>query len=274
MGNARKRRASLIVHDLDVSGLDFAFSVDRNLALEPNTAEISIFNLSPANRKRIGEQNGVGVQLTAGYEGSEGLIFQGVLRRVESFRAGLVDFETRIAGGDGEDAIQTSRSSSTFPPGSTLIQALQVLIADLGVGVGNLPVAIAQYGLTKFTKAFPRGMVVTGSTADELSELLRSVGLSFSIQNGEIQIAESGVPSALSVVNLTAKTGLVGSPSINDGLLAATAFLNPEIVPGGLVNVVSADVVGAFTVTRATYHGMTRSSDWYVDLEGDAVISL
>lgn len=269
-----KRAAYMNVHGRVLEGLDFEFRVDRSLKPEANTADFSIYNLSPENRKYLQSQKGgVIVEFRAGYESDKAqlpLIFLGQLREVTTVRD-EADWTTQISSGDG-DKERKHPVAFSLGPGASFDAAVKKSLEAMGARASNITKSVATGHFGDASKQLVEGFVSFGSGGPELDRLLDSGGLEGSFQNGEMQILPKGAALNKSAVTLQESTGLVGSPELGDqNSLKARSLLNAEISPGRLVHVIATNVDGFFRVERAVYSGQTAGGDWYVDLEGKPV---
>lgn len=267
------RKASLNVHGKVLEGLDFEFRVDRSLKPESNTADFSIYNLAPENRKFLQSQKGgVIVEFRAGYasDSTLPLIYLGQLREVTTVRDGA-DWTTQLSTGDG-DKERKHPVAFSLGPGTSFDNAVKKTLSEIGMHASNVTRDIAGGHFGDASKELVEGFAAFGYGGPELDRLLDSGGLEGSIQNGEMQILPKGAALNKSTVTLNESTGLVGSPEFGDaGTIKARSLLNAEIFPGRLVHVVSASADGFFRVERAAYSGQTAGGDWYVDFDGKPV---
>jgi len=174
----------LTVEDLDLSGFDAAFSVTRTLEPTPNTAEVRVYNLGQALRRELATKakDGLYVTLAAGFGNRLCQIYRGDLRDAFSVREDT-GWVTTISSGDGEKARRTSRIRRAFPPGTKVDVVLRALTESLGVGMGNTSGALLNpKKLTHGSSEFVSGTVAHGSSAAQLTALLNSVGMEWSIQ--------------------------------------------------------------------------------------------
>lgn len=267
-----KRTATLTVGTLQFTGLDIRFAVSKSLDREPNTAEIGIFNLSQSSRQSVEETEDQQVELLAGYEIEDGasVIFSGDLRKASSTRDGP-DIITQIEAGDGERSYRRSRINRSFGADTSLRSVVEGVGESMGLGTGNLSELAGDADFEGLGRTFSEGVVVSGSSREELSGLLDSAGIEWSVQDGNLQLLSRGAALAATAIRLSPQTGLIGSPSIDsEGLMRARALLIPDVAPGRKVEIVSDFVSGFYRVTKATYTGDTASTEWYVDVEGRA----
>lgn len=278
-----------------VEQLDIEFKIKKTLRLEPNKAEVRVYNLHEDTRhaierlnlydpkKKPGKRGGatagsksakqprapkvgrIRVELSAGYETTGlALLFRGDLRRAVSKQDGE-DVVLEIEGEDGGRTVLSSRIRETFPAGTSLLQVVRACAEALGLGTGNLIEVQDELAL----RSFSHGTTLYGSAADELKGVLRRAGIAYSIQNGVLQFRKAGpreVPTR--AVLLNQDSGLIGSPEIDaTGTVNAVSLLNPDITIGGYVQLQSRDFNQAYRVLSIEHVGQSAGNDWYHRLE-------
>lgn len=239
---------------------DVAFQIVKTKKRAPNTCALSIWNLSADQRRALEalsvvKKSGRGkirVQVEAGYDGETSLLFRGDLRTAITVREGP-DLITTVEGDDGGRDVLLARVSRSYHPGTTVITVLRDLVAALGIGEGNLN------SLTYTTRGgatFAGGTTLSGKADENLTRLLHSCGVTWSVQNGALQVLQAGAALATTAVLLSPQTGLVGTPSVSpEGYILAEALLVPGIFPGGRVKVQCPTLTGLYTVHNVTHTG-------------------
>lgn len=262
------RSIRLVVDTLELTGFRVQFTIEKSLKAEPNTAEIRINNLNEDHRKLLEDSENIPVQLVAGYEGDESQIFFGRLRRAYSEYDGI-NFETIITSADGEKEKQKSRVDKSFPARTPVRTVILELAKLLGLGLGNLEQVITTARLQgSGATQLPGAWTITGNTSRELTALLGACGFEWSVQDGEIQILTLNQQLVGDAIFLTPKTGLVGSPSVdNEGVMTCQSLLIPGIAPGKIVVVESKFVTGQFRCEAIEYTGDTHGNDWTANIE-------
>lgn len=268
------RAAQLTVGSYDVGGLDFGFNVSKHLRKEPNTAKITVYNLSEQRRKTLEDsKEKIAVKLSAGYESASFLIFLGLLDAATSHQEGP-SWVTTVYTDDGKKG-RKARGAISFKAGGSWKKAAQDLAKNMDVGLGNLVEKLgSKLSIEQLGSAFSSGFAAKGNSQDTLERILNGAGLSHSIQNGEIEVREVGQPlfPANQATVLSKSSGLVGTPSVDrKGRLEARALIVPGLDPGHAVKVESSTANGIWVVDSVEYSGSTRGSDWYADIEGAPV---
>ena len=273
MTELRNKDYTLTLDRTRIRGLDVSFEVQRSTRHEPNKATIKVWNLNPDHRRELqslSRTHGPGriaCQLDAGYVGSTQVIFSGQLQTASSVPEGP-NFVTSVEGQDSGHAYRTARVNESFAPGTSIEIVARRLVAALGVGEGNLSSEIAGIAFLAGGTSFSDGTTISGRASDELTELLRSCGLRWSVQNGIVQILRRNHALQSTAVRLSPSTGLVGIPSVDaDGKVMVRALMIADLYPGRQVQIDSAEVSGLHRIEKTKHTGNTDGQEWYVDLE-------
>jgi hypothetical protein len=283
------RRVRVAVESLLITDLRVSFKVKKTSKKEPNTAEISISNLSEKSRAAL-QKKSVKVILEAGYVDSIAQIFSGNSRTVDQVIEGP-NLTTKINCGDGERAYRYLRVSESFRPGTRVSDVVDRVAQALGMTVtGHVK------ELRAVTEQFIQGYTSFGKVANELDHLLTSRGFTWSIQDGQIQVLKVDGATSDSVIRLAFDTGLVGSPEHGNpekqvplsqvsgaaedvdftvhatkrkgpAILKVRSALQPGFAPGRRVKVESRGVNGVFRIQTVEHTGDTASQEWFSDLE-------
>lgn len=261
--------ARATVGTVQVDGLDMVFRVEKSLKKEPNTLELEIFNLNETSRAAM-QKKGANIVLLAGYRGKEfQQIFQGAVRHASSRLDGQ-DWVTKITSGDAEKEMKFAQTSASFPPNSSFGDVLKSVGGSLGVNPGNLDDAAA--GLADETVA--SGYTSHGRASKELDRLTKAKGLTWSVQDGELQILGPKEASKKPALSLSADSGLIGSPEVvtpenekETGCVKVRALLRGVYLPGKVVVLASKTISGNFRIEKVSHRGDTAGQDWYSDLE-------
>ena len=256
--------------DPDAPGLRVRFKVTKTREKNPNPAEITVTNLSDSRRKSL-QTKGVRVMLEAGYVGT-GLsrIFAGDARTIDHIREGA-DWSSLIKCGDGERAFRFARSAESFAPGVKAGDVLRYLGKQLGLDTGNLAREAAKLDAIRFDQ----GYAVWGPVQTQIDRLLSSLGWTYSIQDGTLQVLKRGeVLEGLLVPEITPATGLIGSPEMGTpevkgkpALCKFKCLLTPTR-PGALIKLRSDRYDGRLVVKKCEFEGDSSGGPWYTTVEG------
>lgn len=262
---------SLTADVTEITDLRVQFSVKKSASKEPNTAEVTITNLSPTRRAAL-QTKGVKFVLECGYvDTGVKQIFQGDVRHVSHVREGA-DWRTVLKSGDGERAFQFARLSESLGPKASKSDVIKRLSAKLGLGLGNSAKAAAA-----IPGSFEQGIVLSGPVSRELDKVLKGTGYEWSIQDEQLVILSASEVSGQDVPLLTPDSGLIGSPEFGAPLekggkpqLKFKALLNANIKPGAKVQIQCERFPIGVSVkcAKVEHSGDTAGQDWYTSVEG------
>ncbi len=261
------RSAKLTIDTVKIEGLAISFNVKRTASVSANKATITVRNLNRAHRSQLEQLKKAAVRLEAGYQDATSLIFSGDLRTTTSTRDGS-DIVTTCTSGDGENAIRSSRVNISVAKGSPVDKVFSQLAKAIGCDVGNLQQLLAgSITLRSGSSVFAEGTVISGNAARELTNLCRSTGFQWSIQNGKLQILAVGTALRGEAIKLSTDTGLVGSPTVDTkGVAKATMLMAPDVFPGRAVVLDSERLKGQYRIESTEHKGDTHGQDWYIDM--------
>lgn len=270
-----------------VRGLRVAFHVKRRLAKEPDTAEVRVWNLSEEHRASLSDRAESGGQapavlLNAGYRGSLGRLFLGDVVLVSHMRDGP-DWLTKVDLADGVRDHRDVRVSLSVSPGATAAQVLRSMSGKMAASVSRAAARAASGDLQGARNEFVSGLALEGTASDVLDEIMRSMGVDWTIQDGEVVALNPGEPEVGEVTLLTRETGLLGTPELGtreEGAKGSTpakrrravfwkasSLLNPRVQPGRAVEIRSEAVSGVFRVEATDHSGDTHGDDWRTGIE-------
>lgn len=253
---------------LRIEGLRVVFSVKRDDQPQPNTAEITIYNLS-ADSRRLLEGKGQRVVLHAGYRDEVAYIFSGDARRVHSEKQGT-DWVTKVEAGDGERAFMFARVKESYSPGTKRSDVVKRTMQALAPDVGSSLVKADE-----IPGEFSKGYAQHARASDELTSLLKPLGWRWSLQDGRLELLRPGESLTEEAPVITPDSGLVGSPTWESPLhlkrparLRVRSLLIGRLRPGQRFRVESRDFKGELRA-RAVHHvGDTDGGEWFTDVEG------
>lgn len=254
-------------------------------------AEITIWNLSQDKANALLKEFTT-VQLSAGYEGSFGLIFAGETAFVEIGKENAVDSYVKITAQDADQSKNWSVSNFTLGAQWTDDDLYNRLMQDF-----------EQFDLKPgYKPAFtgnpnPRGLPVNGKTDIYMEALAERQGCDWFIEDGRVNLVPKGsyLPGPAEV--LSASTGLVGVPKQTFNGIECMCLLRPGIKTGGRVQIANSEIaqlnqqnvfqketrlvvpalqgndtgVGVYKTYCVEHFGDTRGEEWYTRFIGVSV---
>lgn len=252
----------------DPAPLRVKFEIEKTMfGASPNHSKIEIYGLSVASRQSI--KKGYLVNLQAGYNNLLGTIFTGNVFFAKSDRNGP-DIITSLECLDGGSSIVFARLDKSYPAGTTLIQILGDVAAAMSVTTNYQPDPVnAGIALGIPNVVYNNGFVCTGPCKDSLNKLLINQNLEWTIQDGNLNIIHKGNYDGNTAVVISSLTGMIGVPSQNQFYTQFTSLLNPKLVPGALVQLISENdsLDGFYKIRKAKYEGDSHDNKWQVMCE-------
>lgn len=250
---------------LSISGLKIIFSVKKTLSTFSNNARVNIYNLSKKSFDQIAIEDEL--ILNAGYTDGAGekLLFKGDIQKISYEHSGT-DTITKLQCDDGGLKLREIRGELSRAAG---YKALKII----GEILDAFSFPTRQHAT--FTDAeYLHGFSHVGSAKEALSKLTEKIGVEWSIQNGEAQLLLKGGTNLTPPIPISELNGMIGSPdSLDDtrGELSLNkrssgwrvkSLVNPEIEPGGQLEITSRNVNGLFRIEEVDHFGDTFGSDW------------
>ena len=246
------------------SALRVAFEIDKNMQGNANTYKITIYNLSPSARDKIGQ--GWLLRLNAGYVNQIETLFLGNIDKAVSERTGA-DIVTTLDVKDGGAAISYASINKSYGNNVTLSQILsdvaKAMSLESALSPDGIRPGIAQ-GLPD--AVFARGYVAHGTCRDVLTELLKPHGIEWNIQNGALNLVPLQSSTSSSAQLVSPSTGMIGIPTNNGKTIQFTSLLNPKLLPGTLVSIESklTSLGGYYKIRDCKISGDTHDKKWEV----------
>lgn len=269
------RQCTVTLDTIQFDALDVQFTVVKTLKPQPNTCELTVWNLSEEHRQQLQQLNptknpatkGVPCKIEAGYKDAVSQIWLGDLRTVETTREGP-NFLTKLTSGDGERGWQNGRMHVSYGPNTSIDTVFRGMARALGVSEGNLASVVSKLKIAGAAN-FTAGVVISGAVSTHMTELARSAGLEVSIQDSALQFLDLNKASAGTAVRLAAETGLVESPTVDQkGVLTAKSLMIAGLQCGGLVTVDALFVKGTYRIEKLTWTGERAGNDWFCEIQG------
>ncbi|SQI42325.1 Uncharacterised protein [Leminorella richardii] len=188
-----------------IRDLRFSFSIEKDNDKAVNKLNLKIYNMNKQTRSVVERVNN-NVIFKAGYEHDIGpvTIFTGSVVSAWTVSEGN-DIITELSVRDGILALRDTKISLSYSPGTSALSVLDDVMASFSIPVKPLPKSITD-------KAYLRGFSFCGKAETAMNDVCLYLGLTWSIQNNEIQILDRNNPSGDEIVVLTPDNGLIGVP--------------------------------------------------------------
>jgi len=199
-----------------------------------------------------------------------------VVNAITSKKGG--DMITEIEAQDGYIPLREGVTARNFPPGTSRLDVLNILIQDLGVEVGE----IVDDGVLS-NSTFENGTTFEGPIKLVLDSLLDPINCDWSIQDGALVVIRKDLSSGETVLDISATTGLIGSPRAKKGRsnkttnsqnesesgIKITTLLTPTMTPSRRIKVTSKEFPNGrtFKVSRVRHNGDFRGNNWISEAE-------
>lgn len=241
------------------SALHLTFEITKIAQGAANKGTLTLYNINQKLRTSI--VRGHQVSLSAGYMGLMGVLINGTVFKATSQRQGP-DITTTLDLIDGLKALLYSPFDRPYPKGTHIAKVLE----DVAQAMDVLPGTVM--GLPN--KRFGRGFVAHGLCRDILETLLKPYGLEAQVNNGKLNILPKSATLGTAAIVLSPKSGLLGVPSVAQTSVSFEAMLNPRLVPGQMVQLVTANpnTSGYFKIRSCKMTGDTHGDKWSVACEG------
>lgn len=261
---------------ITVKGFRMSFTIKKVASTDPNTCQLTIYNLSGDTRNKLNETGSI-LTVLAGYDKGEGaeIIFVGNVNLVSTSRD-YPDTQTIIEARDGEEALTFTRDSISFKEGVSIKQILKSVIEKFKIGIKT------NLDLLSFTdKHYNQGFCFTGQLRSLLDKLTKDAGLTWSIQNNELKLYGNTSTDQSVAVLLNSQTGLLGSPKriklqkgkktqkVDIDGWKLKSLIQPKAEPGGIV-VVSSEEIGSnkrFKIDSVEHNGDNWEGDFQTVME-------
>ena len=202
-----------------------SFEVTRNLGASANACHLRIYNLDPDSRDRVYRDRYIfdyrAVQLWAGYQGRESLIFNGNILQAWSFKdSGSEDVITEI---EAQESYAMVNAFSNHTQGQQGYRDILNLLAkdmpNLGAPqIGNVP------GTTG------RGVTLYGNTWRLMQKY--TGGSAMTIDNNRLLVLQPNECLTGSLPTIDATVGLLGSPYRSDNIIEFEMMFTPQLEVG------------------------------------------
>lgn len=191
----------------EIKELHIDFSIKKDNSKDPNKGYVTVYNLSDEIVNYLGthQRDSLAVLLKAGYNGDEKLIFSGTVEYVEDNFPNETR-ETKFILGDGTLNLTTATTARSYKKGTPMNSVLNDLISDLKLPKGR----VVDFG----GDTLEHSMAFTGNASQNLANLAKNTGASFSVQDGAVYWTRQGSRFNNVMFEISEEGGMVGVPSV------------------------------------------------------------
>lgn len=248
-------------------GFEFGYSATDT----PSEGRITLYDLGAATAESV-QTTAKAVRTFGGYQGQAGLLYDGVVRRIEHERNGL-ERQTRILVGGrtiippGANEDHRAVDVNTAGEEITLKAAVASVVKQMGLELGDTAV-LPDITSPEFYAGGEDGTAV-------LTGWLRFHQIEWYEEKGIIQFSKLRERSNRATdVEVNERTGMIGTPRVefdDDGGVSVgiKTLLNPAIELGTTIKVESEVITGDFKVIELNHNGDNwRKDQFNTEVEG------
>lgn len=243
--------------------LHINFSLQKSDLETQNTGRVTVWNLNKQHLAALDAKDCV-LSLKAGYGNRMALIFAGIVSSATTTRDGA-DMKTEIEVVDNLVEIRDTYVSVSYTGNVNWKTILDDVANQMGVAV--------TYSYNAEFVDIPNGFSFVGQARDIMTKGCNCCGLSWSLQNGVMQIKKPGDTMSREVFVLSKESGLLGIPArVTEAATQTSAkaeigwdveyFLNGAINVDDYVKLESTVVSGYFRVYSVEITGDNIVGDW------------
>jgi hypothetical protein len=231
------------------------FQADKSIYGGINKIQLQLENLEERKRlaivKDAEQTKRIPFQLSVGYEGRLQLIFNGNIHRGSNERQGP-DLISKIEGLDGGFDFLNSFTSRT-------VEGAEKAVDDCLKDMPNT-------GKGKITErpALSRPKVMFGNTAHIIDDMIMPFETWY-IENEQLYIIREDEVVSRFIPLVTAKTGLISTPTRENMLTTFETLMNPAVKIGNLVALESTTAPhlnGTYKIRTISYQGDNYGDEW------------
>lgn len=265
------RNAAVVINSTGLdTDLRIVFTVQKNIMAmgQPNTLQVSFYNLSPATKQLLSKQ-ATAFLLEVGYERGNvplQVVASAGISSVSSKREGAA-IVTSVFGYDGQDGLAQSVSSQAYRG----VTKLKEIVADLASDIPGVVVSVGNIDIGDNLVTGSKGRVLTGRTSSLLQRLAREFGFSWTIDNGVFKAISDTLTNG-NLFNISSKDGnlISATPRIDNVVqrfigLDVETILDPRVSPGDLIRLeseVNPQLNNTYQVTTVAHVGDTHANVW------------
>jgi hypothetical protein len=179
--------------------LDLEYVVPFDDDMEPNEAEIIVYNLSDNTIKQL--KKGAKITIESGYKGDVGVLFEGYISKIKTEHDEVEKITTIYAMDDIKDH---TIESISFAANTKASYILETLISKTGIPIAVLSI--------RRDHTYKDSQTVDGDLMENIRKYAEVCGISVYVSKGKIYARHIKEGDNLNF-NVCVETGMIGSPS-------------------------------------------------------------
>ena len=221
---------------LNSDTLDVEYIVPFDDDMEPNEAEIIVYNLSDNTIEQLKKDAEISIE--SGYQGDTGVLFKGYISKVKTTHEGSDKVTTIKAMDDIKDHAIESMSFAAGTKASTILKAL--------IDKTGIPVAVFK---PRRDHTYKDSQTVDGDLMQNIGKYAEVCGISVYVSKGEIYARFIKEGDDLNF-EVSVDTGMIGSPSPYEEEIVAEDYT--DIVNGYEVEMILQHRMKAGAIVKLT----------------------
>jgi hypothetical protein len=254
--------------------LHVSFDLEKADTESSNTGKLQISNLSDEHKAALSEEGCV-VEIKAGYNDTCGTIFLG----------GVANPSETLSNADRTLEVELVDGLSNYDSVGTIsingIVTGDVILEEIRNQMGIESAIITDKAAELLSTAkYANGYCFVGKLKAALQSLMDKAGLTYTLQNGVLQVFYQGEAISVQAYKISSETGLISIPkkiTITESSTSSGSgdsesngipgyeieyFINGAIGINDLIQVESKEINGIFRVKNQSYKGDNYGNDW------------
>jgi hypothetical protein len=226
----------VLLEDLTGDGLRIEWEVQKQRGPTPDTATITVYNLSAITRLALATYRGTGlkliIKLFAGWGRLPEQLFSGGAWNVTADRRSGTDILTVLECGDGLNELRDTPPAGGGTIGLAMAELVALYVLSLGLKMSPFALSLIAQTAAAFPITQRFNMTFDSEPRAALNVLMASIGLSWGVDDETFVVYKGGLRNDLLPSILAPQSGLLSWTPLDGGGLEFEAVAQPRVVPG------------------------------------------